>query len=210
MGFARGGQAMGRYVRKLGAGLSGILQFKGRMALHDFWPYAITLVLVLYGLGTLCGVWVYFEMLQRFGMTAWDGDATFTDAQVQDVLAFFEDVFRLAIPYAAVSMALHVVLLAAAIVRRLHDTGRTGAWVLMPLPFGLYGLYVMDRLLTSVPQLIRAEGQDPVVFAFMAEITWAACAALLWLGALFVLIVFLCGRGQPQQNRYGPPPIPIQ
>ena len=180
------------------------------MALHDFWPYAITVVLVLYGLGTLFGFWVYFEMLQRLGVAIWDGDVIYTDAQTEDFLAFFEEVFRVAIPYAAISMALHVVPLAAAIVRRLHDTGRTGLWVLMPLPFGLYGLYAMERLFAYVPRLIRAEGQDPAVFAFMAEFTWAFGAALLWLAALIWLIVFLCGRGQPQENRYGPPPIPIQ
>ena len=180
------------------------------MALHDFWPYAITVVLVLYGLGTLFGFWVYFEMLQRLGMATWDGEVIYTDAQAEDLLAFFEEAFRLAIPYAAISMALHVVPLAAAIVRRLHDTGRTGVWVLMPLPFGLYGLYAMERLFAYMPRLIRAEGQDPVIFAFMAEFTWAVCAALLWLAALIVLIVFLCGRGQPQDNRYGLPPIPIQ
>lgn len=107
-------------------------------------------------------------------------------------------------------MALHVVPLAAAIVRRLHDTGRTGFWVLMPLPFGLYGLYAMERGFAYFPRLIRAEAQDPIVFAFLAEFTWAVFAAMLWLAALIWLIVFLCGRGQPQENRYGPPPIPIQ
>lgn len=72
---------MGRYFRKLGAGLAGILQFNGRMALHDFWPYAITVVLVLNELGTLFGLWVYLEMLQRLGLTASDGDVVYTEAQ---------------------------------------------------------------------------------------------------------------------------------
>lgn len=64
---------MKTYFRKLGAGLAGILNFNGRMALHDFWPYAITVVLVLYGLGSAFGIWLQLEFSNRL---AWAGGST--------------------------------------------------------------------------------------------------------------------------------------
>lgn len=205
---------MKTYFRKIGRGFAGILNFNGRMALHDFWPYAVTVVLVLYGLGSLVGVWLQFELSQRLGMGAWFGGPYELDGrQAEEVLAYMQDMFRLVVPFAAISMAVHVIPLAAAIVRRLHDTGRTGFWILMPLPFGVFGLYAMDRLFSRLPALMEIETHarevDPVILSFIGEIFMAVGVALAWLAALIVLIILLCGRSKPQADRFGPPPVPL-
>lgn len=205
---------MNTYFRKIGRGLAGIFNFNGRMALHDFWPYAVTVVLVLYGLGSLVGLWFQFELSQRMGMGVWfGGDYELDQRQAEEVLALMQEGFRLVVPFVAISLVVHVIPLAAAIVRRLHDAGRTGFWILMPLPFGVGGIYAMDRLFSRFPALMEIETQSreagPVVFAFVGEMFVAIGVALGWLSALVVLIILLCGKHRPQSDRFGPPPVPI-
>ncbi|OYW33575.1 MAG: hypothetical protein B7Z41_04965 [Rhizobiales bacterium 12-66-7] len=203
---------MKTYFRKLGAGLAGILNFNGRMALRDFWPYAITVVLVLYGLGSVLGIWMQLEFAQRLGTGAWSGDAydpELIERQAEQTLTLMKELFRFFVPYAAISLALHIIPLAAATVRRLHDTGRTGWWALIPLPFSAYGIYLLSNALSRVPELVVTRPADPVIFAFIIEIFTAIGVSLLWIAAVIVLIILLCGRSSPKGDRFGPPPVPI-
>jgi uncharacterized membrane protein YhaH (DUF805 family) len=201
------------YFRKLGAGLVGIFNFNGRMALHDFWPYAITVVLILYGVGSVLGIWLQLEITQRMGASVWFGDTydpEMIERQAEQTLALMNELFRYFIPYAAISLALHVIPLAAAVIRRLHDAGRTGWWALMPLPFSVYGIYLMGNVFSRLPDFVTSRPADPVIFAFVLEIFTVLGVSLLWLAALITLIILLCGRQGPKSDRYGPPPTPIQ
>jgi uncharacterized membrane protein YhaH (DUF805 family) len=203
---------MKTYFRKLGAGLAGILNFNGRMALHDFWPYAITVVLVLYGLGSAFGIWLQLEFSNRLGMGGWFDEAygsELAEQRAEQALALMKDIFRFFMPYAAISLALHIIPLAAAIVRRLHDTGRTGWWALIPLPFSAYGIYLMGNAFSRFPELMATRPADPVIFAVVLEIFVAIGVSLLWIAAVIVLIILLCGRSSPKGDRFGPPPVPI-
>ncbi len=202
---------MNTYFRKLFAGLAGLLRFNGRTMLHDFWPYAITVVCVLYGISALFGMWMSFDLSQRVLEYARENPGSF-DAYNQSIEpAAFEaimgGVLALVLPAIAIGAGVHIVLLAAAIVRRLHDTGRSGVWALLPLPFGAYGVFAMEKLFARVPVLIGMETPDPVLLAFLCEFIWMIVASLLWLAAVVVLIIMLCGRGNPQPNRFGPPPV---
>jgi uncharacterized membrane protein YhaH (DUF805 family) len=200
------------YFRKLGAGLADIFNFNGRMALHDFWPYAITVVLFLYGVSSVLAIWLQVEIAQRMGSGVWFEDTYDQEViqrQAEQTLALMNELFRFFIPYAAISLALHIIPLAAAIVRRLHDAGRTGWWVLMPLPFSVYGIYLMGNAFSRIPAIVNAEREAPVIFAFVLEIFVVIGVSLLWLAALITLIILLCGRSSPKGDRYGPPPVPI-
>ena len=203
---------MKTYFRKLGAGLAGILNFNGRMALHDFWPYAITVVLVLYGLGSAFGIWLQLEFSNRLGMGGWFDEAygsELAEQRAEQAFALMKEMFRFFIPYAAISLALHIIPLAAATVRRLHDTGRTGWWALIPLPFSAYGIYLMGNAFSRLPEFMATRPADPVIFAFVLEIFVAIGVSLLWIAAVIVLIILLCGRSSPKGDRFGPPPVPI-
>jgi uncharacterized membrane protein YhaH (DUF805 family) len=120
-----------------------------------------------------------------------------------------KDMFRYFMPYAAISLALHIIPLAAAIVRRLHDTGRTGWWALIPLPFSAYGIYLMGNAFSRFPELMATRPADPVIFAVVLEIFVAIGVSLLWIAAVIVLIILLCGRSSPKGDRFGPPAVPI-
>lgn len=67
--------------------------------------------------------------------------------------------------YLAVTIGLAIALYAAAVVRRLHDRGRSGAWGLMPLPFLLYTSIPMARLFGSTT---RGGQPDMTLFLTLA------------------------------------------
>ncbi|TCM22396.1 uncharacterized membrane protein YhaH (DUF805 family) [Novosphingobium sp. PhB165] len=89
--------------------------------------------------------------------------------------------------------ALAIVLLAAAIVRRLHDAGRGGAWGLLPLPFLFFSF-------ARMPAIFAAPQPDMGLFGLLA------LNSLLFLGAVGVLVLLLAQPGRAKENRYGLPP----
>ncbi|WP_395333885.1 DUF805 domain-containing protein [Novosphingobium sp. BL-8H] len=90
-------------------------------------------------------------------------------------------------------VAVAVVLLAAAVTRRLHDTGRSGAWGLLPLPFLLIGFIQMPKLFAMPEPDMRLFG-----LLFLNN--------LCYLGSLGVLVLLLARSGSKGESRYGPPP----
>lgn len=91
--------------------------------------------------------------------------------------------------------------------RRLHDTGRTGWWMLLPV-FPILATIVVGSLATFA-----------IVFSPDADGTVAAVIIMILVGcllttfaALITLLVFLCLDSNPGPNRYGPspkqPPMP--
>lgn len=88
------------------------------------------------------------------------------------------------------------VLLAAAITRRLHDTGRRGAWALLPVPpFGVtLGGY---WLLAGEPD--PASGDVPLGFVV------AYIGSIVYMAGIVIVGVLCALPGKPGPNRYGPP-----
>ncbi len=86
-------------------------------------------------------------------------------------------------------------LLAAAVTRQLHDTGRTGAWGLAPLPFGAFGIWMQ-------PQVFARLGSAPLNF----ELLFAVYVGnVLYLAAIGLVLYRLFGEPTPSDNRFGPP-----
>jgi uncharacterized membrane protein YhaH (DUF805 family) len=94
-------------------------------------------------------------------------------------------------------VAVTVVLLAAAVARRLHDRGRSAFWGLAPLPFLAFGLTVMPMMMSEV---VIGVG-EPDMRLFFAIFLNNIC----YLAVLLTLIIQLSGAGQPEANRFGPP-----
>jgi uncharacterized membrane protein YhaH (DUF805 family) len=95
--------------------------------------------------------------------------------------------------YLGVTFGLAIVLYAAAVVRRLHDRGKSGAWGLMPLPFILYSSIQMPRVFGSL-----TKGTPPDIGLFFSIFF----SNMLYIATLVALIVLLAGRGDPGPNRY--------
>lgn len=90
--------------------------------------------------------------------------------------------------------AIVVLLLAAAVARRLHDSNLLGIWGLMPLPFLFFGLGA-----TSYRFARFGEASEPGPGWFFLIFF----NNLIYLALLVVLIVLLVRAGTAQPNRFG-------
>jgi len=105
-------------------------------------------------------------------------------------------------PYGPLSLILMLGLLVpniAVAVRRLHDTDRSGWWILLPivpycLAFVLGGAAMMGGAASGSAMGMSAGMGIASIFLLIG----AACALLL--------LVFYCLPGTPGDNRYGPNP----
>jgi uncharacterized membrane protein YhaH (DUF805 family) len=88
--------------------------------------------------------------------------------------------------------------------RRLHDTGRTGWWMLLPLipMVATVGLVVVVVVLT-VSAAFSAEVSGA---AAVAAVVLLVLSALATLAASIVVLVFLCQDSHPGTNKHGSSP----
>ena len=185
--------------------LRGLLRFSGRDRRELFWPWVATLIVAFMAMTAAVMVPMMFNMMDRMQAfaVAHPDRATVTSGPggtsiniqgpvpglMPDMLPVFHS--------GAVSAAAMVLLLAAAVARRLHDTGRRGWWGLMPLPFLATGLVVFPRLWAAMQGSATPDG-GLIGLLFVNNFAYLGCLA--WLA------VMCAGAGQPHTNRFGPPP----
>ena len=87
--------------------------------------------------------------------------------------------------------------------RRLHDTGRSGWWMLLPVA-PLLAAFVVG-IATVVSALLSAGGDGAPRSGLIVLLVFFG---LLTLAAVIIVTVFLCLRSDPGPNKYGPPPGP--
>ena len=137
--------------------------FTGRAPRAEYWWYALGILIVLIVLMIVDG------MLGLNGM-------------------FFGVYGPLALLFGVATFVPNI----SAVVRRLHDTNRSGWWILLYLV--PWGLMVLNRL---------AGGRG---LLFQGGLMGGALIGLTSLVALFVLLVFMVQSSMPGDNRYGPNP----
>ena len=145
-------------------------QFGGRETRGQFWPF-VGFVVAAFAIAMMA-----VEMVSIFNING---------PPRMDLMFIW--VGLLAIPL--------ILLLAAAVVRRLHDRGLSGAWGLLPLPFLGFAFFAMHRASLAVPT-----GEPDSLFGT------AFASGVLYNISLIVLIVLLAGRGDETENRFGPAP----
>jgi uncharacterized membrane protein YhaH (DUF805 family) len=182
--------------------LAQLVRFSGRESAGRFWPYAITMF-VLIIIAQACYMLPMFadtfERMQRFAeqhpdqATVTSGPGSYSISISGYHPELFPDFSRL-IGAVAIGLAIFVVLVAAAVVRRLHDRDRSGLWGLLPLPFLAFGLMGMGKPFASTDP---ASAFDFRLFAaiFLNN--------LIYLAALAFLVIQLASAGTPGANRYG-------
>ena len=178
--------------------LARLTRFSGRESAGRFWPY-VSMIVVLAFLGLAAAILPMFAdtmtRMQNFAATHPD-QATVTPGPGSHSISIqgnhpelFPDITGL-IHVMMIGTGIAVLLLAAAVARRLHDRGKTGLWGLLPLPFLFFGLFAMSRVFASTPP-------DLSLFALLFFNN------LIYLGALLFLILQLAGGGMPGANAYG-------
>ncbi|MGZ8311682.1 MAG: DUF805 domain-containing protein [Allosphingosinicella sp.] len=184
------------FFTSLGYNLARLADFSGRERQILFWPYAG----FVYALATLAGMMIIMlpilnslvQMMQQVQTAAQHGGNA-DPAFVKSPETLLPDFGGLVIPVAILNI-LTVILLAAAVARRLHDRDRSGLWGLLPLPSMAISLLLMP---TSFMQFVPQSAPNPWLALTMLN-------NLVALGLTGMLVVLMFGPGTAGPNRFGP------
>lgn len=188
-------------------GLTGIGRFSGRDRRGRFWPYAATVIVSVFVLGGAGMAWSMqgiFAQMQSFatahpeaatvqsspGSYSISIDPTHPDAPTMDFSGFFSVL--------AIVVLIAVVLLAAAVSRRLHDTGKPAYLGLAPVLFLTLGLCLLPVLMSDFD---NPAGPNMGLFLALILNNFA------YLASLAALVFQLVRKSVAGPNRYGPEPI---
>ena len=197
---------MNALIESIRHGFTSLTRFSGRDPAERFWPYvgAVIALFFVAAAATMTPIMMgTFARMQSFAAqhpdqaTVTRGPSSYSiqihgnhPELMPDVTPFFRVM--------QIGGALAVLLLAAAVTRRLHDRGRRGWWGLPPVLFLAGGLVLFPRLFNST-----LSGE--VTPDTMAMFGLMMANNLLYLASLALLVVLLAGAGQPGENRFGPP-----
>ena len=183
-------------------GLAGILQFNGRSRRADFWIYAIfvfSLAFIVWGVVMTMEMSRTFAEVQQYA-NANPGKVTISSGPGGVSYRFNESApgvgpdFEYLLAWISAIALVSVALLAAAAVRRLHDTDRTGLWMLLPLPFLFGGLWLMKSVFNEFQTAAELELG---VFALGLVNNLVYLATMAFVGFL------LLRSGSAGENRFG-------
>ena len=176
-----------------------LFDFAGREDRASFWPYAAVAFIITMVVGMAIFVPMMSRTLhamQQFAVQHPD-QATVTSGPGQYSISVrgnhpeFMPAGSMAL-FLVVTFGLAILLYAAAVIRRLHDRGKSGSWGLMPLPFISYSSVQMPRMFASV-----GAGSQPNIALFFS----IALSNLLYMITLISLVVLLAGPSEPVPNR---------
>ncbi|MEW4447980.1 DUF805 domain-containing protein [Qipengyuania sp. JC766] len=192
-------------IGSIGYSLRNLFNFSGRDARSTFWLYLLFLVVLQFAVSIITIAPVYFEMFSAAF------DAGQSGAQPEDLeRMMLGNMAGMMERQVLVGLAVTIVsgiLFAASFVRRLHDSGKSGWWLLaayVPV-FGsaLYNYAYLDDVL-AVMQASMTPGSPADTMARQSELY--AYSALSYIGYL-VVIVFGVMKSDEGPNRYGPEPV---
>lgn len=193
-------------IQALGYGLSNLVNFSGRTRRAKFWPYvAFVIFLSFAGMGAIMlpEISASMERMQRYAeehpdqATVQQGPGSYSitiHGHHPELMPDFSRMMSLIVA----GLVVIIFLLAAAVVRRLHDCGKSGMWGLMPIPFLVFASVAMPTLLNQFGQ----EGTPELGLFFALFLN-----NMFYLATLVFLIVLLCGASAKGENRYGPEPV---
>ncbi len=193
---------MNDFLKSIGRGFAGLLRFGGRDSRARFWPYA-AFVFAAAQIAAMASLMPIFARVFRYalenpGQTRVDSGPGYYSIEILGNAPELAPVFEDAMNLGAILTAFTLLLLAAAVARRLHDRDLRGYWGLLPLPCLVAGLVLMPRAAAGISS---AGEPDPGWLAGLFANN------LAYLGALGWLVYLLAGAGTPGPNRFGPPPV---
>lgn len=178
-------------------GFANLMRFDGRDRPRQFWPY----MLFLYALTTLTGLAItvpmmlsaFSDMFAAIGQGAAQDPDHMQAQMMQTIMTQTRDMLPLSYAINALFMA----LVAAAVVRRLHDRDWSGWWVMI-----LPGTALVGAMTSK--WMFDAMADDPAILIQQPQLF--QLAGWLPLIGYIVLIVQLVQSGDPRANRFGDPP----
>ena len=185
--------------------LTSLHRFSGRESVKAFWTYAAIVIAASFWGMAMAIMPIMLGSLRKMSdfARAHPDQATVTSGPGRysvQILGNHPELmpdFASMVAGTAIVTLVTVVLLAAAVTRRLHDHGRSGAWGLLPLPFLATGLIMMPGIASSFPR--AGEPDLTLFFALFAN-------NVVYLLTLGVVIYLTIKPGDKLANHYGDAP----
>lgn len=180
---------------------SNLFNFSGRDTRAQFWPFALTHIAIAIAIWIPIFVAELLDSLARMRafarenpdkVTVVDEPGRYSITVHESVPGLGPDIDMLILPLFGLSILL-IVLFAAAVTRRLHDTGRRGWIGSIPAALLIIAFLVMREIFTD-----REDGFDSALFFTGFGLNLAYNVSLI------VLIILLCMGSQPESNKFGP------
>jgi len=187
-------------------GLVNLANFDGRDARQTFWYYVLFVVILRFCAGLAVSIPMMGQAM-RVGFSAAQNHADPAAMQGQMFAAIAS-----AMPTMMwLSIAVGVVtglLLVASLVRRLHDSGHSGWWVLLPIAIHAYVLAqspaALHRAMAVMQQFSLRDGIASNPAAMMQA--QGTMALLGWVPAILIIIAGVLGSTDGP-NRFGDEPV---
>lgn len=195
---------MNRFFAAVRHNLVSLLRFRGRDTPAQFWPYAGFVIAILFIVTAAVMLPPIASAMAQMPRIAAANPGPLTDAgsglqhsiTIGGQPELVPNVQGIIQPMIFLS-ALAVCLLAAAVVRRLHDRNASGWWAALPLAFLLVGLAMMPRLFRNFAS--APEPDFALFFVLFAN-------NFFYLLSVLLLILLLAGAGTRGPNRFGADP----
>ncbi|MBS0478964.1 MAG: DUF805 domain-containing protein [Proteobacteria bacterium] len=204
----------------LGRHFTGLADFSGRENRQPFWLW-ILIVYAAQMVGSMViAIPLMTSMFDRMAPMANQDPDYFNkhpEAMQQMMNQVMAPMMQNWMLVGAVGAVLMIVLIAAAVVRRLHDSDRSGWWAAPYFALGLAGPILSAVMMpnffknfaTIRPEMTPDQAREamrPVMQSFAG--VWGI--GMLGFIVMILMIVLLCQPGTPGPNRYGDDPLTVR
>jgi uncharacterized membrane protein YhaH (DUF805 family) len=193
--------------------LTGLIDFQSRENRQPFWLWILIVYIVQFVVMIIAMIPIITTWFDQM-MPALQADPHRFDNDPQAMMQLMVPMMRNVITMAVVSATLFFVLSAAAVVRRLHDSNRSGWWSLpyyaMQVISPVFMLSFFPRYFTMMASLQPGSQPDVTNPAFQQATQSMALMSLvnlLGFAVLVMMIVLLVLPGTVGPNRFGDDPL---
>lgn len=184
-------------------GLGNLFNFTGRDARQTFWFFVLFVYLITTALTMLAMIPMMANMFSAIFAAARSGaPPESVNAMMPALMA---DMFGSILWVSMGSGIAMFVLLAASLVRRLHDSGMSGWWALAPGAIQVIGLAMLPRQLAIMQDLMK--DMDPETLNNPATMMQMQGTGLIGWVAIGLVIWFGVRKSTDGPNAYGNEPV---
>lgn len=200
----------------LGRHLKGLFDFSGRENRQPFWLWILIVYIAQFVVMTIAMIPLMMSWFDQM-MPAMQGDPHKFDNDPQAVFQLMMPMMQNMIMVMFVIAVLFLALTVAAVVRRLHDSGRSGWWaspyyamqivspIVMASIFPRY--FTVMATMTSAKPGSPPDMTNPAFQQAMQSMSLLSLVNTLGFAILVMMIVFLVLPGTVGTNRFGDDPL---
>ena len=200
----------------LGRHLKGLLDFSGRENRQPFWLWILIVYVVQFVIMMIAMIPLMMSWFDRM-MPTLQNDPHRFDNDPQAMFQLMMPMMQNMIMMSLVVAVLFSALTAAAVVRRLHDSDRSGWWVTpyyaMQIVSPIFMASFFPRYFTMMASMAAVKPgsppdmTNPAVQQAMQSMTLMSLVNMLSFAILVMMIVFLVLPGTVGPNRFGDDPL---